>query len=478
MTDPIDDLEAIDKVVALVADESVRFLAELDTSPALPPGAGQAAERFGGPLPEQGDGAVATLTELLRDGLPAAVRSSGPRMFHFVTGGVTPAALGADWLTTVLDQNAFAWVNTPLASRLETISLAWLKDLFGLPASWGAILTSGATMANFSALAAARHWYGEQHDADVEQVGLAALPPVPVLTGGYLHPSAAKAFTMLGIGRSQIRPFVLDGAGRMDVDALAHALEDLRGAPAIVSVTAGEPNAADIDPIARVADLAEEHGAWLHVDGAFGLFARATPQSAAMLDGVDRAHSVIADGHKWLNVPYDCGFVFVRDGSLLPKAFAAGAAYLPPVDDPRPNLGYLSPEMSRRARSLAVWATLRAYGRSGYRAMVERHLAFARALGGIVDAAPDFELLAPVSLNIVCFRYAPPALAGDEEALNRLNRELGQTVLDDGRVYVGTTVYDGRVAFRPAIVNWRTTEADVRMIVDVIRELGARATAG
>jgi glutamate/tyrosine decarboxylase-like PLP-dependent enzyme len=214
------------------------------------------------------------------------------------------------------------------------------------------------------------------------------------------------------------------------------------------------------------------------VDGAFGLFAGATPQSAAMLDGVDRAHSVIADGHKWLNVPYDCGFVFVRDGSLLPKAFAAGAAYLPPVDDPRPNLGYLSPEMSRRARSLAVWATLRAYGRSGYRAMVERHLAFARALGGIVDAAPDFELLAPVSLNIVCFRYAPPALAGDEEALNRLNRELGQTVLDDGRVYVGTTVYDGRVAFRPAIVNWRTTEADVRMIVDVIRELGARATAG
>jgi glutamate/tyrosine decarboxylase-like PLP-dependent enzyme len=478
MTDPIEDLAAIDKVVALVADESVRFLAELDASPALPAGAAEAAERFGGPLPEQGEGAVAALAELLRDGLPAAVRSSGPRMFHFVTGGVTPAALGADWLTSVLDQNAFAWVNTPLASRLETISLAWLKDLFGLPASWGAILTSGATMANFSALAAARHWYGERHDADVEQVGLAALPPVPVLTGGHLHPSAAKAFTMLGIGRSQIRSFVRDGAGRMDVDALARALEELRGAPAVVSVTAGEPNAADIDPIERVADLAEEHGAWLHVDGAFGLFARTTPEAAGLLDGVDRAHSVIADGHKWLNVPYDCGFVFVRDASLLPKAFAAGAAYLPPVDDPRPNLGYLSPEMSRRARSLAVWATLRAYGRGGYRAMVERHLAYARTLGEVVDAAPDFELLAPVSLNIVCFRYVPPAVAGNEDALNDLNRTLGQAVLDDGRVYVGTTVYDGRVAFRPAIVNWRTTEADVRMILDVIRELGERARTG
>jgi glutamate/tyrosine decarboxylase-like PLP-dependent enzyme len=260
-------------------------------------------------------------------------------MFHFVTGGVTPAALGADWLTSVLDQNAFAWVNTPLASRLETISLAWLKDLFGLPADWGAILTSGATLANFSALAAARHWYGERQGADVEEAGLASLPPVPVLTGGHLHPSASKALTMLGIGRSQIRSFVADGTGRMDVDGLARALAGLGGTPAIVAVTAGEPNAADVDPIARVADLAEEHGAWLHVDGAFGLFGRVTPQTGDLLDGVDRAHSVIADGHKWLNVPYDCGFAFVRDGSLLPKAFAAGAAYLPPVDDPRPTWG-------------------------------------------------------------------------------------------------------------------------------------------
>jgi glutamate/tyrosine decarboxylase-like PLP-dependent enzyme len=163
---------------------------------------------------------------------------------------------------------------------------------------------------------------------------------------------------------------------------------------------------------------------------------------------------------------------------LLPKAFTAGAAYLPAPDDPRPNLGYHSPEMSRRARSLAVWATLRAYGRSGYRAMVERHLALARTLGEVVETAPDFDLLAPVQLNIVCFRYAPPSQAGDEDALNRLNRSLGQAVLDDGRVYVGTTTYDGRVAFRPAIVNWRTTEPDVRLVVDVIRELGERAIAG
>src|SRR5436190_4005188 len=162
-------------------------------------------------------------------------------MFHFVTGGVTPAALGADWITSVLDQNAFAWVNTPLASRLETLALAWLKDLFGLPASWGAILTSGATLANVSALAAARHWYGERHGADVEEAGLAALPPVPVLTGGHLHPSASKAFTMLGIGRSQIRPFVRDGAGRMDVDALARALAALKGAPAIVAGRRASP---------------------------------------------------------------------------------------------------------------------------------------------------------------------------------------------------------------------------------------------
>jgi glutamate/tyrosine decarboxylase-like PLP-dependent enzyme len=214
-----------------------------------------------------------------------------------------------------------------------------------------------------------------------------------------------------------------------------------------------------------MADLAAQHGAWLHVDGAFGLFARVTPRAAALAAGVERADSVIADGHKWLNVPYDCGFAFVRDPTYLRPPFQLTGAYLP--TDERP-----SPEASRRARSLAVWATLRAYGRSGYRAMVERHLQLAERLGRRIEEQPDFELLAPVRLNIVCFRHRPPGV-GDEE-LDTHNLELGQAVLDDGRVFFGTTRYEGNVAFRPAIVNWRTTKRDVDLVVDVLAELAAR----
>jgi glutamate/tyrosine decarboxylase-like PLP-dependent enzyme len=211
------------------------------------------------------------------------------------------------------------------------------------------------------------------------------------------------------------------------------------------------------------------HGAWLHVDGAFGLFARLSPQSRQLAAGVERADSVIADGHKWLNVPYDCGFAFVRDAGRLPRSFNVGAPYLPTPDDPRPNPGFLTPENSRRARALPVWATLRAYGRSGHREMVERHLELARHLGRRVDEIPQLERLAEVQLNIVCFRARPEGV--EEEQLDELNRQLGEDLLGDGRVFAGTTTYGGRVAFRPAIVNWRTQEKDVDALVDVLLEL-------
>jgi glutamate/tyrosine decarboxylase-like PLP-dependent enzyme len=276
---------------------------------------------------------------------------------------------------------------------------------------------------------------------------------------------------MLGIGRGNVQRFSRDRHGRLDLAALEAALD---GAPAIIVANAGEVNAGDFDPIEAMADLAEAHGAWLHVDGAFGLFARATPSAAQLAAGVERADSVISDGHKWLNVPYDCGFAFVRDPSLLVRAFSLDAAYLPPPGDERPNYGFMGPESSRRARALATWATLRAYGRDGYRAMVERHLALAKRMAAAVEEAPELELLAPATLNIVCFRYRPPDAS--EEELDELNRRLGAMVLEDGRVFFGTTVYGGQVAFRPAIVNWRTTESDVDLLVEVVLELGARLT--
>ncbi|MDQ3778734.1 MAG: pyridoxal-dependent decarboxylase, partial [Actinomycetota bacterium] len=304
-------------------------------------------------------------------------------------------------------------------------------------------------------------WWAERHGADVDANGFAGLPPVPVLSTPLVHASALKALAMLGIGRDSVR---LVAAGELGGELQA------LGEPAIVIGNAGDVNTGLFDPIELVAEVSEAHGAWLHIDGAFGLFARVSPRSSALAAGVERAQSVISDGHKWLNVPYDCGFAFVHDRSSLPRTFALAGAYLP--DDDRPNYGYVGPEASRRARALAVWATLRAYGRAGYRTMVERHLELATRLGRRVEEEPELELLSPVALNIVCFRYRPAGLA--EAELNAHNARLGEAVLADGRVFVGTTQFEGKVAFRPAIVNWRTTERDVDFLVDVLLELGAR----
>ena len=441
-----------ESALSYVLEAARRYLAELDDSPVLPARGG----RFGGGLPEDGAGAVAAMEELV-DAADVATRSSGPRFFHFVTGGTTPAALGADWLTSLLDQNSFSAVSSPYGSQLEDVAIRWLLDLFELPADWSGVLTTGATMANFAGLASARRWWAEQHGVDLDERGFAGLPAVPVFSSEYVHASARKALAMLGIGRDSVQV--------VDADELDRSLRGLGGAPSIVIGNAGDVNTGDFDPIDRLADLAEKHGAWLHVDGAFGLFARITPRAAALAGGIERAHSVIADGHKWLNVPYDCGFAFVREGRYLRPPFQLTAAYLP--SDERP-----APEASRRARSLAVWATLRAYGRSGYRAMVEQHLDLAERLSERVDAEPELERLAETKLNIVCFRFRPEGLS--EEELDELNLALGQDVLEDGRVFFGTTRYRGKTAFRPAIVNWRTEEGDSDLIVEVLLELGRK----
>jgi glutamate/tyrosine decarboxylase-like PLP-dependent enzyme len=459
------------KVLDVVAGEARSYLESVDDRLLRDPKADAYAEALIAPLPERGSGALEAIRELIDQGIPASVASSGPRFFHYVIGGATPAAMGAAWLTDALDQNPGLWDASPLGSVLGRIGLDWLRELFGLPESWAGTFVTGGTMANYVGLAAGRRWCGLQAGIDVEEEGLAALPPIPVLSSGYIHSSARKAVAMLGLGRRQVRTFARDAAGRLDVDGMRAALREANG-PAILIANAGEVNAGDFDPVQVMADLAYEHGAYLHVDGAFGLFAALSPRTRHLLEGVERADSVSADGHKWLNVPHDTGFTFVRDPELLDRAFAISATYLT-TDQERPNLMLRTPESSQRARGIAVWATLRAYGREGYRAMVERHLDLAQRVAGRVDGAPDLERLAEVPLNIVCFRYRPPGVE-DPGEIDAVNRRIGQEILGDGRVYVGTTTYEGKVAFRPAIVNWRTREEDVDLLVDVIRELGAR----
>jgi glutamate/tyrosine decarboxylase-like PLP-dependent enzyme len=471
MADPLLERPELDATLELAAREARAYLERLDTDHVIAEGAEGAIDRWTDPMPERGEGSLAAVSELAARAASAATRSSGPKFFHFVMGGGTPAAVGADWLTSAYDQVAYAWASSPLASRLEQVAVDWLRQLFELPETFGGVLTTGATMANFVSLAAARNWWAERHGLDVEEDGMAGAPPPLIVSGGYLHPSAVQAIGMLGLGRGRIRRFARDDAGRVDVEALESSLSS-HGGPAIVIANAGEVNTGDFDPIAELADVAERHDAWLHVDGAFGLFARLVPETRGLTAGVERAQSVISDGHKWLNVPYDCGFAFVRDVDRLPRALNVGAAYLPSGEDPHPNFGFISPENSRRARALAVWATLRAYGRDGYRAMVARHLALAAHLAERVDAAPELERLADVPLNIVCLRARPAGV--DESHLDEFNTRLGDALRADGRVYAGTTTYRGQVALRPAIVNWRTEQRDVDLLVDVVLELVGR----
>ncbi|GAA4084117.1 pyridoxal phosphate-dependent decarboxylase family protein [Actinomadura miaoliensis] len=474
MSDPFDEKDRVAPVLRTVADAAGPYLESLPTRPVHDRGRDALIGELEGPLPDKGEGAQAAVERLLRVGAQAATHSSGPRFFHFVVGGATPAAMAGDWITSLLDQVSGLWLASPLATRLETTVLEWLKDLFGLPASFGGVVTPSATLAHVTGLAAARSWWAEGHGVDVSAEGLAGLPVMPVFSSGLVHASTRKALQILGCGRDTLRVFARDDAGAVDLAAMERALAAVDGR-AVVVANLGDVNTGGSDPIEALADLAERHGAWLHVDGAFGMFAAVSPRTAHLARGVERANSVTVDGHKWLNVPYDTGFSFVRDRARLRQAFGAwGAAYLeqPSTGDGRIDYNTYGPESSRRARALPIWATLCAYGRDGYRAMVERHLDVAARLGELVERAPDMELLAPVQLCVVCFRYRPPGVP--EERLNELNARLGEALLADGRVYAGTTSYRGMTAFRPAMVNWRTTEADVELLVEVIRELAAR----
>ena len=468
MPDPLDAVNDAVPALELVVEHARRYLADA-RGPVREQTADDAARAFTGSLPDEGSGTLAAVRQLLEQGTHAHVRSGGPRFFHWVIGGSTPAALAADWFAVLIDQNAGGWDMTPLGTQLEELSLAWLRDLFGLRREWDGVLTTGATTANFAALAAARQWWGEQQGVDVATDGLAGLPEMPVLTSGFVHSSSLKALAMLGVGRKRIAYSIADETGRLDLEDLERRLKRLGGAPAVVIATAGEVNAGHFDPIADMGRLARAHNAWLHVDGAFGLFARTSPRTARLTEGVERADSVISDGHKWLNVPHDCGFVFVRDPMLLTKVFSASASYL--ADELH---AFRAPDLSRRARSLAVWATLAAYGRNGHRAIVERCLDNAAHVARCVDEADDLELLAPAPLNVVCFRYRPTGVP--EAQLDELNLRIGRAVLRDGRVYVGTTRWAGRVAFRPAFVNWQTTTADADLLLETVRDLGRRLT--
>jgi len=419
------------------------------------------------PLPETGMDPAEALEEWFRRAERGIVASSGPRFFGYVIGGSTPAALGGDWLAATIDQDAGLWDAAPASVHTERVVVRWMKELFGLPMEWTGTPATGATHANLIGLAAARQWAGTQRGFDPAEDGLGGQPPIPVISSAEIHMSARKSLSTLGLGRSSLRA-IPSVDGRVDMAGLERALDETEGA-CIVVANAGEVNTGAFDPLDEIAELCARHpgGAWLHVDGAFGLFAALVESKAGLLRGIERADSVAVDAHKWLNVPYDSGFAFVREERWLTDSFRIGAAYIAEGDFPDP--GTQVPEMSRRFRGLPAWATLKALGRQGYREIVQRCLDNASLLASWLEAEPDFELLAPVNLNIVCFRFAP---AANEAARDELNRRLVKAVQRDGRAFVTPTTWRGKAAIRAAFDNWATTPDDTRVLFDALTELG------
>ncbi|TDD58790.1 pyridoxal phosphate-dependent decarboxylase family protein, partial [Actinomadura rubrisoli] len=396
------------------------------------------------PLPE-GAGLEGALAEFSERWEPGFAGSAGPRYLGFVTGGATPASIAGDWLTSVLDQNP-ATLQDSSAPALERETIGWLAELLDVPSHTGAFV-SGATMSNTVGLAIAREWLGERLGVSVADDGVAALGEVAVLSAS-AHSSIFKALSMLGIGRNRLRAVpALPGREAIDVAALDEALTALGGRPAIVVANAGTVNTVDFDDLRAIAALRERHGFWLHADAAFGAFTALSPAHADLVAGLDEADSICVDLHKWLNVPYDSAVQFTRRRDLQAQVFRNAAAYLgEPGDDPL----HLTPENSRRLRALAAWFTLRAYGRDGHRAIVERNIAQAHHLGDLLESAPGWRLLAPVRVNVVCFTHD-----------TRDPSEIIETVTASGETFLTPTVLWGARGIRAAFSNWRTTPRDV-----------------
>ncbi|HET8658688.1 MAG TPA: pyridoxal-dependent decarboxylase [Micromonosporaceae bacterium] len=444
-------------VLATAAERARAYLAGLPERAVRPdPRATARLAELDTALPERPAPAEETLRLLDEVGSPATTAVSGPRYFGYVTGGSLPATVAASWLATAWDQNTAFAPQSPVAAQLERVALGWLRELLGLPPGTGGGFVTGATMANLTALAAARHAVLTAAGWDVEADGLFGAPPVTVVVGEEVHPSLVKALGLLGLGRSRVVRVPVDAQGRMRADRLPPV-----AGPTVVCTQAGNVNTGAVDPVGQVCAAVRPAGAWVHVDGAFGLWAAAAPGLAHLVAGVGAADSWATDAHKWLNVPYDSGLAFVREPAALRAAMAVTADYLPPPGDERHPSDY-TPELSRRARGVEVWAALRTLGRSGLAELVERCCAHARRFAGGLAAA-GYEVLNDVVLNQVLVSFGPA----------EVTRRVVQAVQDDGVCWCGGTVWQGRTAMRISVSSWATTGADVERSLAAILQAAA-----
>jgi glutamate/tyrosine decarboxylase-like PLP-dependent enzyme len=441
------------KLLGDAAARAARYVDTIGARRVMPsPEAIARLDALGGKLPEHGedpDSLIALLDEI---GSPATVASTGGRYFGFVTGGALPATIAANWLATAWDQNSALFTQSPVSAKIEDAAAAWLLEIFGFPAPTAVGFVTGATMANFTALAAARHALLDRSGWNVEERGMFGAPEIPVIVGAEVHVSLLKALAMLGFGRTRVVSVPADDQGRMKADALPPLTDRT-----LVCIQAGNVNTGAFDPAAEICARARSAGAWVHVDGAFGLWAAAAPERAHLMSGFEHCDSWATDCHKWLNTPYDSGLAFVRDAASLRAAMAVWASYLAQVDTREPC--QYTPEASRRARGVEVWAALRSLGRRGVAQMIESNCRLAKRFAEGLEAA-EFKVLNDVVLNQVLVSF------GDAEKTRRVIRD----VQNDGTCWCGGTEWHGEAAMRISVSCWATTEDDVdRSLAAIIR---------
>jgi glutamate/tyrosine decarboxylase-like PLP-dependent enzyme len=414
-------------------------------------------QMLGGALSENGDDGGRVIDDLARAAQNGTTASQGPRYFGFVTGGSLPVATAADWLVSAWDQNAQVYVMSPLASVVEGIAADWLKDVLGLPAAWSTGFVTGAQMASFTALVAARNHVLRQVDWDVERLGLFGAPRIDVIVSDESHRTIFTALRMLGLGAERLHRVESDDHGRMRTERLAELLRQGSG-PCIVCTQIGNVNTGAADPLAAIAPLTRARGAWLHVDAAFGLWAAASPSLRHLVEGVDLADSIATDAHKWLNVPYDSGIVFTAHPESHQRGLLMPAHYIQMTAGERDPRAF-TPDESRRARGVAVYAALRTLGRRGVAELIERCCSHARRMAESLRGHPQVRLLNDVVLNQVLVQFVPSR--GDPRDEGAFTMDVVAAVQKDGTCWLGSTQWKGRRAMRVSICNWSTTEEDI-----------------
>jgi glutamate/tyrosine decarboxylase-like PLP-dependent enzyme len=457
------------RVLEVAEERARRYLAGVDDRPVIEEASVEELRRaLGGKLPEEGEDPATVVTQLADAAEPGLIALGSPRYFGYVIGGTLPAALGADWLAGAWDQIASVYLCGPSAAVAEEVAGSWVLDLLDLPKDSAFGLTTGGTMANFCGIAAGRRAILQRVGWDVEAKGLNGAPAVRVLVGEHAHATIFVALRLLGLGDENAIRVRADDSGRMDPEALAAELESGEG-PAIVCAQAGEVNTGCFDPFPAIADVCERHEAWLHVDGAVGLWAAASHQFDELTEGLERADSWSTDAHKWLNVTYDCGFVAAKQPDALRGAMGISAPYLPEASDVRDSYQYV-PESSRRARGFVLYAALRSLGRKGVAELVERCSALAQLMATELDGDPALEVINDVVINQVLV-----AVVGDESG--ELTTAAVDRIQRDGTCWLAGTRWRGRPAIRISVCNWRTSEDDIRRSAAAIRQGVLEASA-